>query len=61
MVREYSLGNFDGTAIPSEPDFELSWSPSCVVAAGNKAANLTGKSEKLHFAAVYLGGHVKQR
>lgn len=29
----YSLGNLEGTAIPSEPDFGLSWSPSCVVAA----------------------------
>lgn len=37
----YSLGNLEGTAIPSEPDFGLSWSPSCVVAA--EAANLTGK------------------
>ena len=43
----YSLGNLEGTAIPSEPDFGLSWSPSCVVAAGNEAANLTGKPEKL--------------
>ena len=59
MIREYSLGNLEGTAIPSEPDFGLSWSPSCVVAA--EAANLTGKPEKLQFAAVYLGGHVKQR